>query len=253
MGLIFMSNENSTTNSPRRKPKPNVKSRIRTGGNPNSGRSRKFSCITYLHEFQILSVIAQHRNQIRVYAYAYHDKDTKEDGTLKEPHIHLILVTYSPCTVTAIRRWFSGFKDDKGQEITTTAQICTDVFQMYDYLTHSTIEAIKGGKYQYDKSIVKTNDLCGPSAYFRASEESDYDNITLATEELLKGAKIQDLGKRYGRDFILHYTTIKKYVSDIMLLESGMSFERMCEIENVAQEQLYKEFLDKRLKGELKK
>lgn len=240
-----MSNENSTTNNPRL-------SRKRVGYSGLTGRSRKFSCITYLNELQLKIRLAEHRNQIRVYAYAYHDKDTKEDGTLKEPHIHLVLVTYSACTLSSIRRWFSGFKDEKGMDITTTAQICSDVFQMYDYLTHNTIEAIKDGKYQYDKNIIQTNDVCGPSAYFRGSEESDFDSITLASEELLKGANIQDLGKRYGRDFILHYTTIKKYVSDIMLLQNGMSFERMCEIENIAQEQLYKEFLEKRIKGQIK-
>ena len=208
-----MSNENSTTNTPRR---------IRRGCNAPSGRARKFSCITYLNELQLKVCLLKHPNQIRVYAYAYHDKDLKEDGTLKEPHFHLILITYNTCSVSAIRRWFTGYVDEKGMEITTTAQICSDVFEMYDYLTHSTRKAIEDGKYQYDKSIIQTND----PLYFQADEESDFDSVTLATEMLLKGRNVRDLGKIFGRDFILHYNTIKQYANDVIRHEKyNMSFE----------------------------
>ena len=186
-------------------------------------RARKFSCITYLSELQLKICLQSHCNQIRTYAYAYHDKDVKEDGTLKEPHIHLILVTYNTCTVSAVRRWFSGYVDNRGNDITTTGQICSDVFTMYDYLTHNTKEAKIEGKYQYDNSIIKTNDKSG---YFRASEESEYDNITLATEMLLKGYSVRELGKIFGRDFILHYNTIKQYANDIIRHEKhNMTFE----------------------------
>lgn len=191
-----MSNENSTTNNPRL----NL-----------SGRSRKFSCITYLDELRLKLKLQEHSNQVRCYAYAYHDKDTKEDGTIKEPHTHLIIITYTTCTVSAIRRWFSGYVDEKGMEITTTAQRCTDVYKMFDYLTHSNAEAKAENKYQYDKSIVRCNDF----KYFKASEESEYDNITLAAEMLLRGVSVHDCGRRFGRDFILHYGDIRNYISDV--------------------------------------
>ena len=198
-----MSNENSTTNSPRRR----VLNRV-----PSSGRSRRFSCITYLNETQLQICLMQHLNQIRAYAYAYHDKDTREDGTLKEPHIHLVFGTYNQCTVSAVRRWFSGYIDSKGMEITTTAQVCTDIYSMYDYLTHSTKEAREQGKYQYDKSIIQSNDKEG---FFRASEESEFDSILLASEKLLNGAKVRDVGRIFGRDFILHYGAIRQYLNDV--------------------------------------
>lgn len=214
-----MSNENSTTNIPRR---------IRVGSNAKSGRARKFSCVTYLSELQLEVCLLAHSLQIRTYAYAYHDKDVKEDGTIKEPHIHLVLVTYNPCTVSAIRRWFSGYVDSNG-EITTTAQICNDVFSMYDYLTHNTKECREQGKYLYDKSIIKTNDKSG---YFRASTESEFDNITLASEMLLKGEKVQDVAKIFGRDFIIHYNTIKSYVNDVLRQRNyGMTLENVLERE----------------------
>lgn len=193
-----MSNETITTNRPPLKLK---------GG---SGRYRKFSCITYLNQIQIEMCIAKHLNQLRAYAYAYHDKDTNEDGTMKEPHYHLVLITYTTCTLSAVRRWFAGFVKD-GKDITTTAQKCTDEFEMYKYLTHSTVQAIAAGKYQYDKSIVQ----CFNPGYFKADEMSNYDNILLATEMLIKGVSVHDCGKKFGRDFILHYRQIKDYLCDV--------------------------------------
>lgn len=196
-----MSNENSITNLPKF---------IKRGN--SSARYRKFSCITYLTEIQIKLRLLEHSNQIRVYAYAYHDKDVREDGTFKEPHFHLIIVTYTTCTVSAIRRWFSGVKDSNGNEITTTVQNCTDVFEMYDYLIHDTVQARNAGKYKYDSSIRVTND----KGYFKADEVSHWDNIVLASEMLLKGESIQDIGRRFGRDFIFHYGAIEKYVFRIL-------------------------------------
>lgn len=202
-----MSNENSTTNIPRR---------IRVGGNPLSGRSRKFSCITYLSEQQLLLSLMRHTNQIRSCAYAFHDKDVREDGTLKEPHYHLVIVTYNTCTLSSVRRWFSSFYDNNG-EITTTAQICSDVFSMFDYLTHNTNECREQNKYLYDSSIVQ---IIGEKDYFQCSERSSYDNITLACELLLSGKSVHDCGRIFGRDFILHYGAIKNYLTDVYATEN---------------------------------
>lgn len=207
-----MSNENSTVNRPLK---------------CVSSRSRKFSCITYLSEIQLKVCLTKHISQIRCYAYAFHDKDIKEDGSLKEPHFHLIIITYNTCTLSAIRRWFSGYVDKNG-DITTTAQKCSDVFKMYDYLTHNTPECVALNKYRYDKSIVITNDV----RYFQASSESEYDNILLASEMLLKGEKVQDVAKIFGRDFIIHYNTIKSYVNDVLRFRKyNMSLEDVLEYE----------------------
>lgn len=198
-----MSNETSSTNRPLLKLK---------GG---SGRYRKFSLITYLHQIQIDSVLCKHWNQIRAYAYAYHDKDTNEDGTPKEPHTHLIIVTHCTCTLSAVRRWFDGFVKD-GKPVTTTAQKMTDEFEMYEYLIHNTLAAKAADKYQYDPKIRQSNN----HEYFKANEASNWDNIQLACEMILKGTSIHDCGKKFGRDFILHYRQIKDYLCDVRLWEN---------------------------------
>lgn len=215
-----MSNENNTTNIPRRY--------ISRGSNPGSGRSRRFHCITYLNELQLKVVLMFRTNQIRSWAYAYHDKDEKEDGTLKEPHFHVLIVTHSAHTISAIRRWFGDYYDENGP-ITTTAQICQDIYESYKYLWHGTKQAREQGKYLYDKSIVCESDK---ERVFQASEESEYDTITLAAEALINGAEVRELGKRYGRDFILHYGAIREYTRDVILHRNHrLTFEDVLEHE----------------------
>ena len=213
-----MSNENSSSNRPPFKNK---------GG---SGRYRKFSCITYLGEDFLKLRLFQHEKQIRAYAYAYHDKDTNEDGTFKEPHAHLLIITYNTCTLSAVRRWFSGFIQD-GKVVNTIVQKLTDEYEMYEYLIHNTLQAKLDGKYQYDKSIRKTDD----PIYWQAYEESNWDNVQLACEMLLKGTSIHDCGRMFGRDFILHYNAIKHYLADVQLWEKEhiQSFERLIAYQDI--------------------
>lgn len=213
-----MSNENSSVN------RPPLKNKC------GSGRYRKFSCITYLEEDFLKLRLFQHEKQIRAYAYAYHDKDTNEDGTFKEPHIHLLIITYNTCTLSAVRRWFSGFIQD-GKDVNTIVQKLTDEYEMYEYLIHNTLQAKFDGKYQYDKSIRKTND----AIYWQAYEDSNWDNVQIACEMLLKGTSIHDCGRMFGRDFILHYNAIKHYLTDVQLWEKEhiQSFERLIAYQDI--------------------
>lgn len=198
-----MSNEKDSTDRP---PKNNKNS---------SGRSRNFSLTSYLNESQIQMVLLQHTNQIKVFAYALHDKDKNADGTPKDQHYHILLCLYNATTITAVRRWFAGYMDNNGVEVNTLGQICKDVYNAYDYLTHSTKQAITDGKYQYSKDIIKCND----KKYFQASEDSEYDNMTLAIIDMLNNVPLKILFKKYGRDFIIHYSSCSKIVGDILLYE----------------------------------
>lgn len=204
-----MSNEKDSTNRP-----PNNK----------NGRSRNFSLTSYLTESQIQMVLLEHSSQIRTYAYALHNKDINEDKSPKDEHYHIILVLYNATTITAVRRWFKGYTDNKGEEINTLGQICKDIFNAYDYLTHSTKQAITDGKYQYTKDIVKSNDY----NYFKASTESEFDNMTLAIIDMLNNVPLRILFKKYGRDFIIHYSSCSKIVGDILLYENKGNYNFLC-------------------------
>ncbi len=181
-------------------------------------RYRNFSLLTYLTPQQIESVLLKHDRQVKAYAYITHDMDCNEFGELKEKHIHLLICLINNTTSTAVCNWFNGFEDEKGQKINTLAQPMHDICGSYAYLTHDTEQARGEGKYLYSKDNIKGNNL----SYFEDSTKQDIDNLTLAIDDLLNGIPLDEVRKRYGRDFIMHYGHIKMLFNDIQKQNGGI-------------------------------
>lgn len=180
-------------------------------------RYRNFSLMTYLKPQQIEDVLHGHDRQIKAYAYITHDKDKNEFGELKEKHIHLLICLVNNTTVDAIRNWFKGFTDEKGMPINTLAQPMHDISGSYDYLTHDTEQAREEGKYIYPPDEIKGLNL----DFFKDTNKQDIDNLTLAIDDLLNGIPLDEVRKRYGRDFIMHYGHIKMLFNDIQKQYGG--------------------------------
>ena len=188
-----MSNENSTTNIPRSK------------------RDRAFCLTSYLNKSQVAECLLRHDRQIRAYAYIEHNRDKNEDGTPKENHIHILIKTVNGCTVDSVRKWFKGYTDSNELPINTLGQVMHDIDSSYDYLTHDTEQAKADGKTQYKKEEIISNDL----QYFENHSLHDEDNISLALVEMCEGIPLQEIARKYGRDFIIHYQSIKMLFNDI--------------------------------------
>lgn len=164
-------------------------------------------------------VLLSHKEQIRVYAYAYHDKDIYLDGDregeIKEPHYHILLVTYNQHTVSAVRRWFWGFYDSEEKLINTLGQVCKDKYAYYDYLTHSDPQSIAEGKYQYSKDII----VCNDKKHFSGHISSDYDSAQLIITDMLNHTPYEVMWKKYGRDFILNFDKYKFFCDQLCIYE----------------------------------
>ena len=161
-------------------------------------RYYSISLISYLSKSKVDGVLKAHLKDIRRFAYILHDKDTKEDGTLKEPHFHILLYTYNAHSISAFRKWFRGDQN-------TLAKIISDDISAYDYLTHFN----EPSKYQYSADLIyKYN--------FKDIEECEQDNNGYdILELLLKGFPLRLIAKRYGKDFIYHYTAYRALMEDI--------------------------------------
>lgn len=171
--------------------------------------SRYFAIVTYCEHTQLCDILEKKSSQIRSYAFITHDKDITEDGELKVSHKHLIIALYQQRTLDDILKWFSGLADENGLRINTMAiaRSRTQIKEDYLYLTHKNAEE----KYQYsEEDITQYN-----QELFISKNDIQEDTIILALDDLLNGESLQKVYRRYGRDFIIHYNSIRKLYLDI--------------------------------------
>lgn len=134
------------------------------------------------------------------WAYALHDQDMKDDGTLKDPHYHIVLRDLtgdgkpSPSTIGAVAvklgissKWVqAGIKsvDSDGNPLEGRFKGAVK------YLIHGNKDDKLKGKFQYDRSIINSN---------------------------------FDLDKYFGENF-----NMAKKIIDFILLEHPKSFIELC-------------------------
>lgn len=163
-------------------------------------RFRNFACISYLTEEQLKMFLEHYKNDINHYAYARHDKDENE------PHFHVILLWYNNMTISALRKRFSKFSNQN-----TLAQPLLNKSGAFEYLTHTDEKSKEEGKFQYDKSIIKTDneDFWNYAIYEEDTEEDISIQIVC---DMLAGTPLSVMHKRYGRDFVINYSKYREFV-----------------------------------------
>lgn len=163
-------------------------------------RSRNFALVTYLSLEQVKNYCKL--PHVKNYAYILHDKDMKEDGTPKEPHIHLVIVYTNARTLSAVRADFSQYEQN------TMSEYCIDLEGAYDYLTHRR----NPEKYQYGKDLVHTN-----VGYFRGDYSSAEDNTAYClVMDIIAGKSRLELLRKYGRDYAINREKYYGLATEIM-------------------------------------
>lgn len=184
-------------------------------------RSYEHFLVSYLPSLQdVQNVLDIKSKQISSYAYIMHDKDYyPEDvidkdtgdvlhikGELKPPHIHIYLRLINNRDVSEIRRWFES-KDENGQKINCLSRIVRDRVSCINYLIHNT-KASKN-KYQYSVGDVVSYNI------EHIDDDMPIDNTYYVVEDMLKGLPRMELLKKYGRDFLYHYSSYVQFVKDL--------------------------------------
>lgn len=158
-----------------------------------SKRSRFFSLICYddpLECFTLLISRCEH------YAFIYHDNDKHKDGSLKEPHYHLLLCLRNAMTGTAVLASHTSKQ-------TVTLEYGSDRFALFRYLTHKD----NPEKYQYDEKNIISDNInywlsLAPSPYSANGEKY----LQLLTD-IHNKLSFRDLVGIYGRDVMIHWDT----------------------------------------------
>lgn len=108
--------------------------------------------VSYLpHTIDEIRQILDNKKSIKKWAYLVHDKDTLEDGTPKDPHLHIMMSLNSDNTPDTISKWF----DDKPERIQKNKHQIKAYENMCLYLTHEIPN--EDGKYVYPRSDVVAN------------------------------------------------------------------------------------------------
>ena len=87
-----------------------------------------------------------------------HDKDKAKDGGYKKRHYHGIYIAKNPVTSESVRNKLKAVLSSEQEECKAVALvqiIHENVESVYLYLTHDSKDAIKKGKYRYDKKDIK--------------------------------------------------------------------------------------------------
>lgn len=163
-------------------------------------RSRNFALVTYLSPEEVERYCKL--PHVKNYAWILHDKDVKEDGTPKEPHIHLVVVYHNARTLSAVRSDFSEYKQN------TMSEYCIDLEGAYDYLTHRR----NPEKAQYSNDLVHTN-----VGYFRGDYSSSEDNTAYClVMDIIAGKSRLELLRKYGRDYAINRAQYYGLATEIM-------------------------------------
>lgn len=174
-------------------------------------RGRFFSLITYANANDIEKVAQIHAEQIRYYCYILHDQDKKDDGTLKEPHYHILIDTYNANTESAIVKWFAWCADNNGEHVNTLCEVGQDRAYLCDYLTHSNDKE----KHQYSETdIQRYSDMLMISG---VKPRNDQENALNIIDDMLRGASYYELMRHYGREFIINVTKYEDMIRRMIL------------------------------------
>lgn len=170
---------------------------------------RLFAVVTYASLPYISEVMHRRKETVKYWCAINHDKDTDENGNLKIEHRHIIIETFNPSTIGTIRNWFFFAVDEKGETVTTTAQLVKFRKLAVDYLTHEHDPT----KHHYNpEEIVNFPDTINISGVQPRNDEDTTLNII---DDMLKGLSTFQLVRRYGRDFVIHYRNYKMILQDI--------------------------------------
>lgn len=162
--------------------------------------TRNHDIVTYVPLEVVERVLYVHQTEILAWAYAYHNHDVNDDGTLKVPHFHVVLRLYRKTTLRQVIKWFA-FVDENNILVNTRSINCSKTVNLaFEYLLHEN----DPDKYQYPVNCRKCsnpNDFLSPYSY-------NQDSMRDCVFDVLNNVPAVILLERYGRDYVIHQDKI---------------------------------------------
>lgn len=162
-----------------------------------------------------------------------HDKDKAKGGGYKKRHYHGIYIAKNPVTSESVRNKLKAVLSSEQEECKAVALvqiIHENVESVYLYLTHDSKDAIKKGKYRYDKKDIKHINNFDIERYITIDIETK-EKVFRTIIKLVRHHGIANIieldefieqnGLDYGIDENLYFTSIQNKASLLRLYFDG--------------------------------
>lgn len=164
-----------------------------------SGRAYTWSLVTYADTVLIKRLLAEARH----WAWCYHDKDTNEDGTPKEPHTHIIVTFEQQKSLQSIKDILQSEQNTFGECRRKSGDnwVNLNVKALFDYLIHEG----RPDKYPYDPEERHFDSEIYWKRYFTDVREFESNrefvqDLTAPYKNLIEMDLF--LANKYGKDYI---------------------------------------------------
>lgn len=162
-----------------------------------------------------------------------HDKDKAKGGGYKKRHYHGIYIAKNPVTSESVRNKLRAVLSSEQEECKAVALvqiIHENVESVYLYLTHDSKDAIKKGKYRYNKADIKHINNFDIERYITIDIETK-EKVFRTIIKLVRHHGIANIieldefieqnGLDYGIDENLYFTSIQNKASLLRLYFDG--------------------------------
>jgi hypothetical protein len=156
------------------------------------------------------------------FAYCHHDKDTREDGELKEPHTHILVCFNGSKSLEQIRTLINSQQNTFGENQRKVGQKWQPLNKTacFRYLLHSDDTE----KYQYDEEcrVTDSDEFWSKYAEYKNPFGTSCDDTFY--QDLLAPYRstwdfMDTMSRKYGRDFIKNYRTFEQYREDMRIAD----------------------------------
>ena len=149
------------------------------------------------------------------FAYIFHDRDKKEDGTLKTPHYHVLIRFKNAKTKSAVRKLTN--LDNLTENTTLNFQKLIDTKGAFSYLTHTTKKAIVDGKTVYALDEV----TCDKLSYWQdVSSAGTTENEDFIADLCYNRLSRKELAIKYGRDYMKNMARYDDFREQVLFQDS---------------------------------
>lgn len=147
------------------------------------------------------------------YAYIYHDKDLKEDGSLKEPHFHILVYRKSGFRLQSACRTFTQ---------NTLIQPIRSRVHSYQYLVHKN----DPDKAQYSVSDISEYHSNDKNTFVHTVTEQKEQTYSQMLEDLAQMSH-RELAVKYGRDYMLNVDRYERFMQRVEREDTAKDVDKL--------------------------